>query len=111
MHAGSSLEALSLLDALSMRRAAQGDVQGSVGALRHALDLARRELHRGELDDPETAVLVFARKLAEALLASGKRSDAEGVLREALGTAPPASVHRGHLLAVLEQLGRTSAVA
>ncbi len=111
MHAGSSLEALSLLDALSVRRAGQGDVQGSVGALRHALDLARRELHRGELDDPETAVLVFARKLAEALLASGKRSDAEGVLREALGTAPPASVHRGHLLAVLEQLGRTSAVA
>lgn len=101
MHAGSSLEALSLLDLLSARRAAHGDLFGSVGALRHALDIARRELHRGELDDPLSAVLVFARKLAEALIASEQWPDAQGVLREALGMTPPTSEHRPRLAALL----------
>jgi serine/threonine protein kinase len=104
MHAGSSLEALSLLDALSTRRAAHGDLFGSVGALRHALDIARRELHRGELDDPLSAVLVFARKLAEALIASEQWSDAQGVLREALGMTPPTSEHRPRLAALLARV-------
>jgi hypothetical protein len=101
LHGGGSLEALSLLDALSARRASQGDLVGSVGALRHALDLARRELHRGELDDPVGAGLIFARKLAEALAGSEQWTDAEGVLREALGNAPPTSEHRARLLGVL----------
>ena len=101
MHGGSSFEALSLLDVLSTRRAAQGDLVGSISALRHALDVTRRELHRGELDDPVGAMLVFARKLAEALAASTAWNDAEGVLREALGNAPPASEHRARLLGVL----------
>ncbi|MDP9149093.1 MAG: protein kinase [Myxococcota bacterium] len=101
LHSGGSLEALSLLDALSARRASQGDLVGSVGALRHALDLTRRELHRGELDDPVGAGLVFARKLGEALASSQQWNDAEGVLREALGNAPPTSEHRARLLGVL----------
>jgi serine/threonine-protein kinase len=104
IHGGSAFEALMLLDSLSARRAACGDLAGSVSALRHALDVARRELHRDELDDPVSAVLIFARKLAEALSASGQWSDAEGVLNEALGLAPPASDHRAHLLAVLAQV-------
>src|SRR5580700_8477120 len=104
MHAGSSLEALSLLDAVATRRAAHGDLFGSVGALRHALDIARRELHRGELDDPVSAVLVFARKLAEALIASEQWSDANGVLREALGMTPPTSEHRPRLAALLARV-------
>jgi serine/threonine protein kinase/tetratricopeptide (TPR) repeat protein len=101
MHGGSALEALSLLDLLSVRRAAQGDQQGAIRALRHALDVARRELHGDDLDDPMAAMLVFARKLAEALAAGGQWNDAEGVLREALGSAPPTSEHRARLLAVL----------
>jgi len=101
MHGGSALEALALLDALSAQRTSHGDMEGSVSALRNALDLARRELHRGELDDPNAAVLVFSRKLAEALAASYRWSDAEGVLREALGNAPPTSEHRAHLLGVM----------
>ncbi len=104
MHGGSALESLSLLDALSARRAAHGDLTGSVSALRHALDVARRELYRGELDDPVTAVLVFARKLAEALADQELWSDAEGVLREAIGTAPPTSPQRAHLLGVLARV-------
>jgi len=101
MHGGSAFEALSLLEMLSTRRAAHGDLTGSISALRHALDVTRRELHRGELDDPMGAMLVFARKLAEALAASAAWNDAEGVLREALGNAPPASEHRARLLGVL----------
>ena len=104
MHGGSSFEALSLLDALSARRAAHGDLAGSVRSLRHALEVARRELHRGEIDDPVGAVLIFSRKLAEALADQEHFADAEGVLREALGTAPPASPHRAHLLGVLARV-------
>jgi serine/threonine-protein kinase len=104
MHGGSSLEALSLLELVSRRRAAHGDIAGSVSALRHALDVARRELHRGELDDPMSAMMVFSRKLAEALAEMGKWNDAEGILREALGNAPPTSTHRARLLGVLAQV-------
>jgi serine/threonine-protein kinase len=103
-HGGSAFEALSLLDALSARRAAHGDLAGSVSTLRHALDVARRELHRGEIDDPVGAVLIFSRKLAEALADEEHWSDADGVLREALGMAPPASPHRAHLLGVLARV-------
>jgi serine/threonine-protein kinase len=74
--------------------------------MRHALDIARRELHRGELDDPLAAVLVFARKLAEALIASEQWSDAQGVLREALGMTPPTSEHRPRLAALLARVGQ-----
>ncbi len=104
MHGGGALEALSLLDAVSVRRTAYGDLPGTVSALRHALDVARREMHRGELDDPVAAVLVFARKLAEALSLAAQWNDAEGVLREALGIAPPTSEQRAHLLGVLAQV-------
>jgi serine/threonine-protein kinase len=109
MHAGSALEALAQLDALSAVRAAHGDLAGSVSALRKALDLARRELHSDELDDPIEAVLVFARKLAEALGASQRWSDAEGILSEALGTAPPASEQRAHLLGAMAQVANARA--
>ncbi|HEX3344985.1 MAG TPA: AAA family ATPase, partial [Polyangiaceae bacterium] len=109
MHGGSALEALSLLDMLAIRRAAQGDHLGAVSSLRHALDVARRELHGDDLDDPMAAILVFSRKLAEALAASGQWNDAEGVLREALGSAPPASEHRARLLAVLAHVAHSRA--
>jgi serine/threonine protein kinase len=104
IHGESAFEALALLDTLSARRAAHGDLSGSVSSLRKALDMARRELHRGELDDPVGAVLIFSRKLAEALVDREQWSDAEGVLREALGTAPPTSRHRAHLLGVLARV-------
>jgi serine/threonine-protein kinase len=104
MHGRGALEALSLLDAVATQRAACGDHEGSVSSLRHALDLARRELHHDELEDPVTAILIFSRKLAEALAAARRFSDADGVLREALGSAPPASEHRAHLLGVMAEV-------
>jgi hypothetical protein len=102
--AGSSFEALSLLDALAARRTAHGDIPGAVSALRRALDLARGELQRNEIDDPTTAVLLFSRKLAEALVVSHRWRDADGILREALGSAPPNSEHRAHLLGVMARV-------
>jgi serine/threonine-protein kinase len=69
--------------------------------------MARRELHRGDLDDPVGAMLLFARKLAEALVTGGQYNDAEGVLREALGNAPPTSAHRARLLAVLARVAQS----
>jgi serine/threonine-protein kinase len=104
MYGDSALEALALLDALSAKRTAHGDVDGSISALRHALDLARRELHRDELDDPVGAILTFSRKLGEALAAARRWSDADGVLREALDVAPPTSEHRVHLLGAMAQV-------
>jgi len=107
MHGGNALEALSLLDMLSIRRSAQGDLAGAVSSLRHGLDVARRELYGDDLDDPVGAMLVFARKLAEALAASAQWNDAEGVLREGLGSAPPTSEHRARLLAVLANVAHS----
>jgi serine/threonine-protein kinase len=106
MHGGSAFEGLSLLEVLAQKRATVGDTAGSVSALRHALDMTRRELHRGELDDPLAAMLIFSRKLAEALATSGQWTDAEGVLREALGNAPPTSEHRARLLGVLARVAQ-----
>ncbi|NUQ79849.1 MAG: protein kinase, partial [Polyangiaceae bacterium] len=48
-HAQSSFEALMLLEQVADRARARGDQGGSVLALRRCLDLARRELFRGEL--------------------------------------------------------------
>ena len=51
-HAQNSFEALMLLEQVADRAAGRGDQGGCVLALRRGLDLARREIFRGELDDP-----------------------------------------------------------
>jgi serine/threonine-protein kinase len=70
-------------------------------SLRRGLERARRELFRGELDDPMHAVLIFSRKLGEALTRLGSLTDAEGVLREALDMAGPSGKDRAHVLGAL----------
>jgi tetratricopeptide (TPR) repeat protein len=69
--------------------------------LHRGLELARRELSRGELDDPERAVLIFSRKLGEALAIAGDLTDADGVLREALDLTGPSGVDRARVLRAL----------
>ncbi|HEV3192286.1 MAG TPA: AAA family ATPase, partial [Polyangiaceae bacterium] len=86
-HGGTAFQALLLLERVSTSASARGDHQGTIMALRRALELARRELFRGELDDPMRAVVIFSRKLGEALAKGGQLNDAEGVLREALDVA------------------------
>ncbi len=106
--AQNTFEALILLERVSTRCAARGDTPGTITALRRGLELARRELFRGELEDPMRAVLIFARKLGQALTLSGQFTDAEGVLREALDMAGPSGAERARVLGALAQvsLGR-----
>jgi serine/threonine-protein kinase len=98
---GTTFQALLLLERVSTQAAARGDDQGAIMALRRALELARRELFRGELDDPMRAVLIFSRKLGEALARGGQFTDADGVLREALDVAGPSGRDRAAVLGAL----------
>lgn len=90
-HADEAAQALLLLETVADRANARGDELGAVLALRRGLERARRELHRGEIDDPERAMTIFARKLGDALARAGEVAEAEGVLREALELAPRGS--------------------
>jgi len=98
---GTAFQALLLLERVSALASARGDHQGTIMALRRGLELARRELFRGELDDPMRAVLIFSRKLGEALARYGQLNDAEGVLREALDVAGPSGKDRAAVLGAL----------
>jgi serine/threonine-protein kinase len=100
-HAQNSFEALMLLETVANRCASRGDISGSVIALRRALDVARRELFRGDIDDPVRAVLIFSRKLGEALARSGDYGDANGMLLEALDLAGPTGADRVQVLGAL----------
>jgi hypothetical protein len=102
--AQNTFQALILLEQVASRATTRGDLNGSISALRRGLDLARRELFRGELDDPMRAVLIFARKLGEALTTAGQFTDAEGVLREALDMAGPSGSDRARVLGALAQV-------
>lgn len=103
-HAQNTFQALILLEQVAQRAASRGDLESSTSALRRGLELARRELFRGELDDPMRAVLIFARKLGESLTAAGQFTDAEGVLREALDMAGPSGSDRARVLGALAQV-------
>ena len=98
---GTAFQALLLLERVSVLASARGDHQGAIMALRRGLELARREFFRGELDDPTRAVLIFSRKLGEALVRGGQLNDAEGVLREALDVAGPSGKDRAAVLGAL----------
>jgi serine/threonine protein kinase/tetratricopeptide (TPR) repeat protein len=101
---GTAFQALLLLERVSIIAGARGDYQGAIMALRRALELARRELFRGELDDPMRAVLIFSRKLGEALARSGQLNDADGVLREALDVAGASGPDRAAVLGALARV-------
>jgi serine/threonine protein kinase len=103
-YAHNAFQALILLERVSGLAAARGDLFGSILALRRGLELARRELVRGELDDPMRAVLIFSRKLGEALAKAGHFTDSEGVLREALDMAGPSGEDRARVLGALAHI-------
>jgi serine/threonine protein kinase len=105
-YAEDSFEALLLLEQVAERAAARNDTEGEVLALRRGLDLARREISRGELDDPLRAVVIFGRKLGAALTRASNYSDAEGVLREALDCAGPTNPETARLLGALALVAR-----
>ena len=80
-----SFQSLLLLERVGDRALARGDDHAGAFLLRRGLEIARRELSRGEIDEPERAIAIFARKLGEALLRTAEFTEAEGVLREGLG--------------------------
>ncbi|HEY6561885.1 MAG TPA: protein kinase [Polyangiaceae bacterium] len=96
-----SFQALLLLEQVAERAAARADTASEVLALRRALETARQEISRGELDDPLRAMLIFSRKLGGALTRAGNFADAEGVLREALDIAGPSGTDRARVLGAL----------
>ena len=101
LHAQDAFEALLLLEQVATLAGSRGDISGSVNALRRGLDLGRLEFFRGELDDPTRAVVIFGRKLGEALTQLGNFTDADGVLREALDHTTPAGTERARVLGAL----------
>ncbi len=96
-----AFQALLLLEQVADRATGRGDPSTEVLALRRCLEIARQEISRGELDDPLRAVLIFSRKLGASLTRAGDFADAEGVLREALDLAGPASEDRAKVLGAL----------
>jgi serine/threonine-protein kinase len=96
-----SFQALLLLEQVADRATAVGDSDAEVLALRKGLEIARKEISRGELDDPMRAVLIFSRKLGASLTRAGDFSDADGVLRESLDLAGPTSPDRAKILGAL----------
>ena len=96
-----SFQALLLLEQVADRATVVGDTQAEVLALRQGLEIARREISRGEIDDPMRAVLIFSRKLGASLTRAGDFSDADGVLRESLDLAGPTSPDRAKILGAL----------
>jgi tetratricopeptide (TPR) repeat protein len=103
-YSGEAFEALLLLEQTADRAALRGDIEGEVLALRRALEMARQEISRGELDDPLRAVLIFGRKLGDSLIRAGNFADAEGVLQEALDLAGPTGADRARILSALAQV-------
>jgi serine/threonine-protein kinase len=101
LYAQDAFEALLLLEQVAERALARGDASGAVLWLHRGLELARREMVRGELDDPMRAILIFSRKLGEALAIAGDLTDANGVLREALEFAGPSGQDRAKVLRAL----------
>lgn len=100
-YAEEAFQALLLLEQVADRATAVGDTDAEVLALRRGLEIARREIARGEIDDPMRAVLIFSRKLGASLIRAGDFSDADGVLREALDLAGPSSADRAKILGAL----------
>jgi len=96
-----SFQALLLLEQVADRATSIGDTSAEVLALRQGLEIARREISIGEIDDPMRAVLIFSRKLGASLTRAGDFSDADGVLRESLDLAGPTSPDRAKILGAL----------
>lgn len=96
-----SFQALVLLEQVADRATAVGDTATEVDALRRCVEIARKEISRGEIDDPMRAVLIFSRKLGASLTRAGDFSDADGVLREALDLAGPTSPDRAKILGAM----------
>ena len=83
-----------------------GDSEGAIAILSDALRVARLRLGADDADAAGGACTVFARKLGETLLASGRTDEAYGVLAEALELADANDSARALLLEQLVAVAR-----
>ncbi len=105
-NARETFQALFLLEQVANRARRLDDPDTAVHALRQGLELAREEFSRGNIENPLRAVLIFSRKLGEALAEAGQYGDASGVLKEALDLGGPGSPERARLLHTLARVAR-----
>lgn len=100
------MSALIHLEQAADKAHARGDAESATHLLQRGLDLARLQIHRGEIEDPLGAVVIFGRKLSEILQSRGRLSDARGVLEEVLGATAPHGTHRAEVLAQLAEVAQ-----
>lgn len=98
-------EAFLLIEESARLRASRGDKYGVISALTQAMSAARIEWTQGRTEAASTALEVFGRKLATALVSAGKLEQAQAVLDEILNTTEPQDLARATLL---EQCGHVS---
>ncbi len=102
--AGDAFGALLLLDRVGALAMQCDDADGAVDFFRRGFAYAKAEIGRGELDDPRLAVVMFGRKLGDALTAARRYAEAEPILREILQLAEPSSTERARILLSLARI-------
>jgi len=85
------IEAMFLLEQVAERAMIRGDDDGCIDALRCGLVAAQRESSRGEGERLSESVLVFGRKLGDALLRAGHLAEADALLRGLIDVVGPDS--------------------
>jgi serine/threonine-protein kinase len=99
-HTNDAFSTLLLLERLGDRSLARGDDTAAAQALRRGLEFSRREFALGDTDS-EGAIVIFTRKLGEALVRARDFAEAEGVLREGLAVATRGTVEWARLEGIL----------
>lgn len=111
---GDTPSALVFLEQIAHARLKMGDAHGAITALKRGIELARKDLDEGTLDDPIHVVGLFSAKLGEAHLAAKDYSSAQRCLKDALSLSRPGS-ERARVWALMarsaEEQGHTDDVA
>ena len=108
-HAELDMEAMFLCEQVAERAAQRGDDDGAIDALRMGLEAAKREASRQYLDDPGKTILMFGRKLGDAMLRAGRLGEADMLLREMLEIAGPESAEGVYILRGMARVERAEA--
>jgi serine/threonine protein kinase len=86
---GDTPSALVFLEQIAGSRLKAGDPHGAITALRRGIELARKDLDVGSLDDPIHVVGLFSIKLGEAYVEVNDFSGAQRALKDALSLSRP----------------------
>jgi serine/threonine protein kinase len=86
---GDTPSALVFLEQIAVARLKAGDPHGAITALRRGIDLARKDLDVGSLDDPIHVVGLFSIKLGEAYIEVKDYPGAQRTLKDALSLSRP----------------------